>query len=102
MSILPELDDTSLAHANLGKFLERTKNPEASSIMEIIVRSGLIEATAFPLVAPCPNLVVACMNRYDAENRCIRTSNGELLVGINRETVTTMMGIPHKELYKDG
>lgn len=69
MSILPELDDTSLAHANLGDLLERTKNPQDGSIMEKIVRSGLVEAAAFPLAAPCPYLVVACMNRYDAENR---------------------------------
>lgn len=101
VSILPELDDTSLAHANLGDFLERTKNPQAGSIMEKIVRSGLVEAVAFPLIVPCPDLVVACMNRYDAENRCIRTNNGELLVGINRETVMVEMGIPHKESYED-
>lgn len=61
------------------------------------MRSGLIEAATFPLAAPCLDLVIVCMNRYDAENICIRTSNGELLVGINREIIMATMGIPHKE-----
>lgn len=73
--IIPKLDDTSLAQANLGNFLERARNPETGSIMERIVRSGLVEAFAFPVATPCPDLVIACMNRYDAENRCIRTSS---------------------------
>lgn len=100
VSILPGLDDTSLAHTNLGDFLERTKNPQPGSMMEKIVRSGLIEADAFPLSAPCPDLVIACINRCDVESRCIRTSNGELLVGINREIVMATMGILHKESYE--
>lgn len=63
MSILPELDDTFLAHANLGDLLERAKNPQTGSMTEKIVKSGLVEAATFLFVAPCPNLVVACMNR---------------------------------------
>lgn len=101
MIILLELDDTYLAQAYLGNFLERAKNLEVGSIMERIVRSGLVEAIAFLVAAPCPNLGIACMNRYDAENRCIRTSSCELLVDINRETVMAMMGILHKKPYED-
>lgn len=70
-------------------------------MMEILVRSGLVEAAAFPLAAPCPDLVIACTNRYDVENRCIRTSSGEMLVDINRETIIVAMQIPHKESYED-
>lgn len=101
VSILPELEDTSLVHVDLGYFLERAKSPQTGSMMEKIVKSSLVEAIAFPLVAPYPDLVIAYMNRYDTENRCIRTSNGELLVNINRETVMAVVGIPHKELYED-
>lgn len=101
VSILPELEDTSLVHVDLGDFLERTKNPLTGSLMEKIVKSGLVEATAFPLVATCLDLLMACMNRYNTENKCIKTSNGELLVSINRETVMAAMGIPHKEEYED-
>lgn len=101
VSILSEMEDTSLVHADLGNFLERTKNPQAGSLMEKIVKSGLVEAVAFPLAAPCPDLVLDCMNIYESENRCIRTSDGEMLVHINRETVMATMGIPHKEEYED-
>lgn len=101
VSILPKLDDTSLAQANLGDFLERARNPKVGLMMEKIVRSGLIKAAAFPIVAPCPNLVIACMNKYDVDNRCIRTSSGELLVEISRETVMAAMGTPHKESYEN-
>lgn len=47
VSILPELEDTSLIHVDLGDFLERTKNPQTSSLMEKIVKSGLVEAATF-------------------------------------------------------
>lgn len=70
-------------------------------MMERIVRSGLIEAIAFPIAAPYPDLVIACMNIYEIDNKCIRTSSGELLVEINKETVMAVMGIPHKEPYED-
>lgn len=101
VSIFLELDDNSLAHADLRDFLERAKKPEAGPMMEKIVRSGLVEAATFLLAAPCPDLVIACMNRYDVANRCIRTSSGEMLVDINMETVMVVMGILHKESYED-
>lgn len=69
--------------------------------MEKIVKSGLVEAIAFPLTASCQDLVLASMNRYGSKNRCIRTSDGEVLVHINREMVMAIMGIPHKEEYED-
>lgn len=65
VSILWELSDTSLAQADLADFLERAKNPGEDSMMERIVRSGLIEAIAFPIVSPYLDLVTACINRYD-------------------------------------
>ncbi|XP_057824589.1 uncharacterized protein LOC131036662 [Cryptomeria japonica] len=102
ISSLPEMGDTSLAQVDLTNFLERVKNPAQNSMMEKIVRSGLIEAAAFPIVAPWPKLVLECMNRYDAEHRCIRAINGEVLFKIDRETVMAAMGIPHKEPYEDG
>lgn len=95
VSILLELSDTSLAQANLGDFLERDKNPGTGSMMEMIVRSGLIEAVSFPIAAPCLDLVITCMNRYHADSRCIRTISGELLVEINRETVMATMTLIH-------
>lgn len=101
VSILLELEDTSLAQANQGDFLERARNPEAGSMMEKIVKSGLIEVVSFPTTAPCPDLVIACINRYVVDNRCIRTSSGQFLVDIHRETVVVAMGIPHKEPYED-
>lgn len=41
------------------------------------------------------------MNRYDVSNKCIRTSNGELLVEINREIVMVAIVIPHKDSHED-
>lgn len=101
VSILPELEDTSLVHEDLGDFLERAKNTQTGSLMEKILKSGLVEAATFPLVTVCLDLVMACMNRYNTENICIKTSNGELLVNINREIVMATMGIPHKDEYED-
>lgn len=99
--ILLELEDTSLVQVDLGDFLERAKNPQTSSMMEKIVKSGLVEVAPVLLVAPCLDLVMASMNRYDIENICIRTSNDELLVNINKEIVMETMGIPHKDEYED-
>lgn len=101
VSTLLELGDNSLAQANLGDFLERVGNPNGNSMMGKIVKSRLIEAVAFPTTAPFPKLVMECMSRYDADNRCIRTSNGEVLVKIDKETVMAAMGIPHKDSYED-
>lgn len=98
---LLELHNTTLVQDELGNFLETVRNPKSNSMMDRIVQSGLIEATAFPIAAPCPELVYACMNKYDASHRCIRASNGEILVRIDRETIMATMGIPHKELYED-
>lgn len=70
-------------------------------MMEKILKSSLVEVDAFLIVTPCSDLVMACMNRYDTENRCIKTSNGELLVSINREIVMVAMGIMHKDKYED-
>ncbi|XP_057830722.2 pentatricopeptide repeat-containing protein At2g13600-like [Cryptomeria japonica] len=81
------MGDTSLVLADLSDFLERAKNPVQNSMMERIVKSGLIEAATFPIVAPCLELVLECMNRYDAEHRCIRNINGEVLLKIDRDTV---------------
>lgn len=101
ISSLPEMGDTSPVQANLTNFLERAKNPAQNSMMEKIVRSGLIEAVAFPVATPCLELVLECMNRYGVEQRCIRAINEEVLLKIDRETVMASMGIPHKESYED-
>lgn len=77
VSTLPELGDTSLAEVDLVNFLERARNPDGNSMMGKIVKSGLIEAATFPTAAPCPELVLECINKYDADNRCIRTNSGE-------------------------
>lgn len=100
VSPLPKLGDTSLALVNLSDFLDRAKNLVQNSMMERIVKSGLVEAAAFP-IAPCPELVLECMNRYDVEHRCIRNVNGEVLLKIDRETIMVGMGIAHKEAYED-
>lgn len=101
VSILLKLSDTSLAQDDLGNFLQRARNIGANSMKERIVRSGLIEPTAFPTIALCLELVIAFMNRYDVDSRCIRTGNGEFLVEINREMVIDAIGMPHKEAYEN-
>lgn len=55
ISTLLELDDTTLVQDELENFLGRAKNPEANSMMQKIVHSGLVEAAAFPIAAPCPD-----------------------------------------------
>lgn len=101
ISTLQELDDTAFVQDELDNFLERAKNPIANSMMGKIVHSGLVEAATFPIAAPCPELVYACMNRYDASNRYIRANNGDMLVRIDREIVMAAIGVPHKESYED-
>lgn len=101
VSSLPEMDDTSLAQEDLFDFIERDKNLAQNFMMDKIVRSGLVEAATFPVVGPCSELVLECMNRYDAKHRCIRDINGEVLLKIVRETVMAPMGIPHKVSYED-
>lgn len=93
--------DTSLAQAGLVNFLERARNPDGNSMMRKIVKSEFIEASTFPTTSPFPQLVLECMNKYDTNNRCIRTNSGEVLVKIDRETMMAAMGIPHKEPYED-
>lgn len=66
-----------------------------------IVKSGLIKVVAFPTASPCHELVIECMNKYDADNRCIRTSSGEVLMEIDKETLMGAIGIPHKDPYED-
>lgn len=65
------------------------------------MKSGLVEAATFPIVAPCLELVLECMNRYDAEHKCVRNVNGVVLLKINIEIVMVAMGIPQKEPYED-
>lgn len=69
--------------------------------MEKIVKSCLVEATTFPITAPCPKLVLECMNWYDAKYRCIGNINGEALLKIDREIVMADMGIAHKDPYEE-
>lgn len=101
VSSLPEMGDTSLALMDLSDLLERAKNLVQNSMMERIVKSGLVEAITFPIATPLQMLVLECMNMYDAEHRCIRNVNGEVLLKIDREIVMATMVIPHKEPYED-
>lgn len=65
------------------------------------MKSGLVEAATFPIVASCPKLVLECMNRCGVECRCIRNANDEVLLKIDRETVMATIGIHPKDPYED-
>lgn len=67
--------------------------------MSIIVESGIVEATNFPLALVCLELVKECMNIYDPMNRYIREFNGEVLLPINRGKIISSLKIPIKEVY---
>lgn len=99
VSSLLELGDTTLVQLDLDDFLERVHNPVANPMMRDVAQSWLLEVTTFPTIAPCPELVLECMNHYDKGNRCIRQNNGEVLLSIDRQIVMAAMGIPHREPY---
>lgn len=69
-------------------------------MLKAISQSGLLEAAAFPIIAPCPELILDCNNHYDKVNKCIRRNNGEVLLSIERGIVMVAMGIPHQEPYE--
>jgi len=69
--------------------------------MKKIVDSGLVEAAAFPQSILCPELVQECINRYDPQNRCVKNANGDVLFSVNRQTLMSVMKIPHKGAYSN-
>lgn len=101
VSSLLELGDIALVQLDLDVFLERVNNSTADPMMRDVAQSRLLEAVAFPTAAPFPELVLECMNHYDKGNRCIRKNNGEVLLSIDKQTVMTNMGTPHREPYED-
>lgn len=80
---LPKLGDTFLPLVDLDEFHERERNPTGSPLMQRIIDSGLVEATTFPSVVSCPELVLECMNRYDLVERCVRSADGEVFLRVN-------------------
>lgn len=83
-SILPNMEDTFLTNEDMKKLLARFANPPPDSISQKFTDSSLLQASTFPEAFPCPKLVLACIDRYDAIEKCIHTFNGEILVYVNR------------------
>lgn len=90
----PIVSDTDLKGENLEVLKERVlKGIDRSFGVEILSR-GLIEAVAFPPAIPCPELVRECIARYDLVFETIGRDNGETLLAINREVISSIFKIP--------
>lgn len=98
---LSELEDTFLSSVDLDEFHERARNPTGPPLMQRILDSGLVEAAPFPPAVSCPELVLECMNRYDPIERCVRSTDGEVLLRVSQEVVVAIMKRPEKEQYED-
>ena len=60
----------------------------------------MLEVVAFPPAIKCPKLVVECVNHYDPNTRCIKKVLGEVLIRINRTSVSSDLEISHKDPYE--
>lgn len=101
ISSLPNFGDTSPIHADLEELVERTRNPTNSPMMQMIVDSGLIEGVSCLPTLQYPKLVLECINRYDAVEKCIRDANGGVLLNVNKETIMVVFKIPTQEAYEN-
>lgn len=92
------VSDTDLKGENLEALKERMfKGIEGYFHLEIL-SSGLIEASAFPPAIPCPKLVRECIARYDPISETIKRDNGETLLAINREVISSVFKLPDYKL----
>lgn len=90
----PIISDTNLKGGNLEVLKERVfKGIDGSFGLEIL-SSGLVEATAFAPAIPCPELVRECIARYDPISETIKRDNGETLLAINREVISSIFKLP--------
>lgn len=60
-----------------------------------------MQAATFPEAFPCPELVLACKDRYDVAKKCICAFNGEVLVYVSRVAIMGTLRIPLHEIYED-
>ncbi|GLJ21621.1 hypothetical protein SUGI_0402190 [Cryptomeria japonica] len=92
--IEPIVSDTDLKGENLEVLKERVFKGTDGSFGVEILSSGLIEVTAFPPAIPCSELVRECIARYDPISETIRRDNGETLLAINREVISSIFKLP--------
>lgn len=100
-SILPNMENTFLTNEDMNKLLARFTNPPPSPISQKVTNSGLLQVSAFPKAFPCPKLVLAFLDKYDATEKCIYTFNGKILVYVSRVVVMGALRIPPQEVYED-
>lgn len=90
----PIVSDTDLKGENLEVLKEKVfKGINKSFGMEIL-SSGLIEAVTFPPSIPGLELIRECIARYDPVSETIRKDNGETLLSINCEVISSVFKIP--------
>ena len=59
-----------------------------------ILKSGLIEATTFPPSFLSPELLQLCINHYDVRTKSILNKDGEPVLSISRETISSVLQLP--------
>lgn len=86
----PIVSDTDLKGESLEVLKERVFKRIDGSFGVEILSSGLIETIAFPPTIPFPELVRECIARYDPISETIKRDNGETLLAINWEVISSI------------
>lgn len=88
----PMIYDTNLEGVNVEKlqsnFLKSSN--EVNGCMEVLT-SGLIESVAFPPAFVNPKLLQLCIDHYDVKSKSIVSSNGNTILPISRETISSVL-----------
>lgn len=93
-SILTNMEDTVLNNEDMNRLLARFANPSPRSICQKVIDSGLLKVSTFLEAFPCPELVLACIDRYDATEKCICAFNRKILVYMTKVFIMGDLRIP--------
>lgn len=100
-SFLPESEDTFLSIEDINKLVARFSNAKPQEVSRKVSESGLLQASSFPDASPCPELVLAYLDKYDATEKCICTYSGEVPIYVSRFIIMGALGTPSCEVYED-
>lgn len=68
---------------------------ESNGCIEILT-SGLVEATTFPPALLRHELLQICIDHYDVRSKSIVNKDGEIVLSISRETISSILCLPKR------
>lgn len=90
----PVLFDTELMGGDVDKLQEKfLDQAEVKEYLEVLT-SGLLKTTTFPPTFLSPELLQFCVDHYDTKTRSIPSKNGEPMLSITRETISSVLKLP--------